>query len=153
MPTAHLHLPWVVLQSRPPTKSFLQFNKKHSGVRWFCPGCSSSPVVRDSTLSLPRPGFNPWSGHQDPTSCMAWPTTTEDLPAVLPIGLTLGWSPGGMAMVQHENATVCPNGGSMSHNIQSHTQTLTSTTVRQTATPNPASWSGSCSPFPLLCKH
>ena len=54
-----------------------------------------------------------------------------------------------------KNATgICPNGGSMSHNVQSRTQMLTSTTVRQTATPNlPVREWDHGPPSQLLCKH
>ena len=100
-------------------------------------------------------GSTPDQGTKTPQAAWHGQRPQRDLPAMLPIGLTLGWSPGGTAMVRHENATgICPNGGSMSHNVQSRTQMLTSTTVRQTATPNlPVREWDHGPPSQLLCKH
>lgn len=59
----HSHLPWVVLQSRPPTKSFLQCNEKTFRVKRVLPWeLPSDPVVR-TRRSLSWPGFKPWTGN------------------------------------------------------------------------------------------
>lgn len=47
-------------------------------------------------------GSTPGQGTKTPQAAWHGQRPQRDLPAVLPIGLTLGWSPGGMAMVQHE---------------------------------------------------
>lgn len=106
----------------------------------------SSLVVRTPHSYCQGLGSIPGQGTKTPQGAWHGQWPQRDLPVGLPIGLTLGaWPWHGM-----KNATrICPNGRSVSHNIQSHTQILTSTTVRKTATPNPASVrGGSRSPFP-----
>ena len=62
----------------------------------------SSPVVRTPHSHCQGLGSTPGQGTKTPQAAWHGQRPQRDLPAVLPIGLTLGWSPGGTAMVQHE---------------------------------------------------